>query len=80
MLKCLNPDCTKEGATRGLCTPCYQCARRLIKLGQTSWKALEDAGRATKPGNASSKTIEWLLKGGHIAELEFQETGKVTPP
>ena len=38
--------CGRAAATRGLCHACYVAARRLVRLGQATWRQLEEAGRA----------------------------------
>ncbi len=62
---------------------CYQAARLLVAKKETTWETLESAGRATKrlPHNfGETTTIRWLLTGHHVGELEYQETGRATPP
>ena len=80
-MKCLNPKCERPEKVRGLCWPCYQTARRLVARKETSWSKLLAAGRVTSGKRGKKKsTANWLLTGSHIDELEFQETGKMTPP
>jgi hypothetical protein len=82
-MKCLNPKCERPEKVRGLCWSCYQACRRLVANKQITWEALEDAGRVNESkgrGIGKSSTVRWLLTGRHIDELEYQETGKVSPP
>lgn len=64
--KCLNPDCRRLGEFRGLCRNCYAQASALVRQGQTTWAALEAAGK-TLPGikrgrmKTADATREWLL-------------------
>lgn len=60
-VKCLNPHCQKEAATRGLCIGCYNVARRLVKKGIVTWETLQKHGRVRKPGDTSNATQAWLL-------------------
>lgn len=56
-MKCLNPSCSKEATTRGNCPICYNSLRRDVALGETTWEALEQAGRvlkSTKKRNAGA--------------------------
>ena len=79
--KCLNPNCDRSEHVRGLCRSCYQAARRLVSRGEITWDTLMTEGRCKnrKPHNFKpGETINWLLNGRHIDELEYQETGKVT--
>ena len=50
---CLIDDCTRVEKMRGLCSSCYQGARRVIKLGQTTWEELAERGMATVENNRS---------------------------
>jgi hypothetical protein len=78
---CLNPLCKRPEKIRGLCWSCYQAARRLVARKEITWEALEKAGRVKNrksPHFKSTTTINWLLTGQHIDELEYQETGKIT--
>lgn len=83
-MKCLNPKCEKPQKYRGLCYSCYQAARRLVARNEITWDALMAAGRCENrkvPHFAKNKTtINWLLHGSHIDELEYQETGKISHP
>ena len=54
--KCLTPGCEgrythgkKDGSARGLCGPCYQAAKRMVKLNKTTWRELEDLKLAISP-------------------------------
>ena len=60
-VKCLNPRCQKEAATRGLCPNCYGVARRLVKKGVVTWEMLQKHGRVQKPGVTCNATQTWLL-------------------
>lgn len=39
-------DCQHPHYARGLCQICYQYALDMIGRGETSWKQLEEAGKA----------------------------------
>ena len=78
--KCLNPTCDRESQNRGLCHPCYVAAYRLVKAGKTTWADMEARGVVTNAKRGPKpKTIAWLMGMNHIDELEYQETGKITP-
>jgi hypothetical protein len=38
--------CGRAARTRGLCHACYVAALRLVRTGETTWRRLEEAGRA----------------------------------
>lgn len=60
--KCLNPHCARTVRARGLCDICYQTAYMHVRLGKTSWDALQKAGKLLpKKQRASSKSSEWLF-------------------
>ena len=56
---CLTPNCgrslLKTENARGLCGPCYQCARRMVKMGATTWYELEGLGLCTSPIRKQTK-------------------------
>lgn len=47
---CLFPECTHKGDSfcRGLCINHYRTANRTIDAGETTWRALEQSGKALK--------------------------------
>lgn len=47
---CRVPSCKRRVRSRGLCRNCYASAARLVRLGRTSWKKLEEEGKVDKPG------------------------------
>lgn len=57
--KCMNPSCTNEAYTRGLCHNCYQSANNLVSQSRITWEALEKQGKA-KP-SSRNKIASWLL-------------------
>lgn len=62
--KCLAPDCKGKPKTRGLCASCYQCASKLVKDKETTWEALEKAGKCRAPyrgGRGRSAKQQWFL-------------------
>lgn len=63
MNKCLNPRCSKEQLTRGLCENCYQSALRLVRRGVVTWSKLESEGKAIpcKIRESNSGVRDWLL-------------------
>lgn len=42
--ECLIPNCDRNTACRGLCTACYQTAKREIQLKRTTEQELMDRG------------------------------------
>ena len=53
---------------RGLCKPCYQALARLVKSGETTWKALERCKRCA-PAKGGK---EFLRKpNGEIIRVPF---------
>ncbi len=44
--RCLVPHCKNKPKSRGLCRRDYGIAFRMIRAGETTWEALEKAGRA----------------------------------
>ena len=58
---CLNPACDGEVYARGLCSGCYNTARRLVLQGRTTWEKLKAEGKSLKGPKSTSKTIQWLL-------------------
>ena len=59
--KCKAPGCTDQHKTRGLCEKHYLQARRLVKIGVTTWEALEAAGKVDKVGANTLEFKNWLL-------------------
>lgn len=43
--KCRVPKCKRPVFCRGLCSPDYQVARRAVIAGETTWEAMEAAGK-----------------------------------
>lgn len=62
--KCLVPDCSGLGYSRGLCHSCYYVAKRLVKNGRTTWEQLAIDGKIQKPKGSTSPKIEYFLGGG----------------
>lgn len=58
---CLNPNCTRKAAHRGLCLSCYQTARRLVTQKRVTWQELEQRGKCLK-SKRKGRSIEWLLQ------------------
>jgi hypothetical protein len=56
--KCLH--CGKPAICRGLCQTAYAIALAMVKGGVTTWKALEDNGKAA-PLKREYTTREWLM-------------------
>jgi hypothetical protein len=83
---CLFPECKDEAKTRGLCALHYQYAYRLVSRSKTTWKALEDTGKAKQATRSPKHVSAWFLGESHEqrvmegidAELESEEpkTGK----
>jgi hypothetical protein len=57
--KCLFPECSKSIYGRGLCAGHYQSAHRLVIQNKTTWKALEEKGKALK--TIRGDISEWFL-------------------
>lgn len=60
VVKCLNPNCSRNVRVRGLCSACYLVAHNLILSGQTTWAELESLGKSRPPKKLSSAR-SWLL-------------------
>lgn len=63
IILCLVPDCGRDVYARGLCTPHYNAARRLVITDRTSWEKLEKAGKC-QPAHRTLSTgvnMEWFL-------------------
>jgi hypothetical protein len=66
---CCVPKCSRVSISRGMCQSCYVQARRSIKIGMTTWAALEAEGLAIKPfkgrnGPLSNAIAKIKKKGG----------------
>lgn len=59
MTKCLNPNCSNEATTRGLCPTCRATVQRLVASGKTTYEKLEAAGKILP--KSQGKTTAWLL-------------------
>lgn len=78
---CLYPECPHAGKrfVRGLCINHYQASLRLVLLGRTTWKRLEEQGKAleAKPparrNPGSRKFVDWALEGGSARKKEKRE-------
>ena len=57
---CLFPECKEEGKMRGLCKNHYATAVQLVKARKTTWKQLEDLGKARTPKRGTIQA--WFLK------------------
>lgn len=61
-------DRTRQTIRVGLCYRCYNAARRLVEDGQTTWDALEAAGKIRRVNNsingaaANQEIIAWILQ------------------
>jgi hypothetical protein len=62
MTKCLNPNCSREAHTRGLCRNCYTTANRLIRAKRTNWELLISRGKAQESRGKAPVVVDWLLK------------------
>ena len=74
--KCLTPEC--NGATaayRGLCGPCHQSASRLIRIGQTTWKELEELGICNAPGKRGGDGAVGRKGGIFLANFKAKKAG-----
>jgi hypothetical protein len=63
--ECMNPQCTRHQSARGLCSNCFQIARRLIRQELISWDDLVKAGKALPkrlPGRKASIARKWMLE------------------
>lgn len=65
--QCLMPNCKgkDEPTCRGLCDRCYQASARRVRLEETTWEELVEAGYALpanqgRPGGPASKAIQEL--------------------
>ena len=45
-IKCLHPKCDRAGTSHGLCHSHAEAYRKRVRLGETTWAALEAAGLA----------------------------------
>jgi hypothetical protein len=52
------PPCGNSPVCRGLCRKHYESARQLVKDGRTSWKKLQEAGKA----GARTLASDWFLE------------------
>ena len=43
---CIVPDCQRNAHSRGLCSSHYQTAWQLVTARRTSWRRLEQTGKA----------------------------------
>lgn len=79
--KCLNPSCSREAQTRGLCTSCYSAAGALVKSGRVTWEQLVAHGKAKEAVNRKGTgTIQsWLLSEIDEAELGPRATAQQRP-
>lgn len=59
-MKCLHPECEKQGHSRGLCLSCYMGARKLVASGKTTWGDLEQQGKCNKSTRMTKS--KWFLK------------------
>ena len=46
---CLTRGCGGEPHSRGVCTSCYSSHRYAVRVGKTTWNALEQAGAVLLP-------------------------------
>lgn len=60
--KCLFPNCKRKVVRRGLCNTCYQTAYRLVQTERTTWKELEDKGKAISAPPKKGQITEWFLQ------------------
>jgi hypothetical protein len=63
--KCLGCECpygSKEVPTRGLCTACYQAARRAIRAGKVEENALVKSGQMLELGKQGRPLSNPLAK------------------
>lgn len=56
-MKCLHPDCWMSSVTRGLCRKHYMAMYNLVRIGELTWKQLEDDNKCLMPG-----TSNWFRK------------------
>lgn len=63
--KCLNPNCNRHVASRGLCITCYQSAASLVARKKTTWEALEADGKIKPKISRRSHIKNWLLGVDH---------------
>lgn len=59
--KCLNPTCGSDAYARGLCQGCYNSARRLVVMNQTTWDHLKANGKCLSARARKGKRMNWFL-------------------
>lgn len=57
---CLRPGCGKKALIRGLCTSCYQFARRLVESRKVTMERLEETGKIL-PSKTKSAALDYFL-------------------
>lgn len=60
--RCIYPECGKKRYARGLCATHYDSARKLVKLGKTSWEKLLENGKVELLVGRHKPAAEWFLE------------------
>lgn len=78
---CAQPGCPRPEATRGLCRPHYDVAKKLVASGATTWSELESMGKCRPAAKVRTVVSNDLLKDFFSEEeLKKRLENAVVPP